>query len=232
MTGGTGNDTYLVDNLGDVVDETGGSGTDTVLSSIAFSLAVSATVIGDIENLTLTGAGAISGTGNGLGNIITGNAGANKLDGGGGNDTLDGGAGNDSLIGGAADDVLNGGAGVDTLIGGSGNDTMTGGAGNDRIDVSEGNDTVLYTSKLDGKDIIDGFADGDVLNLDALFDSLLILAGDRIGRVDLFQNAANVDVKVNTNNDAIFDLTVATLTATTAGTITVDNAAADIIVGT
>ncbi|MGE0165702.1 MAG: calcium-binding protein, partial [Dongiaceae bacterium] len=195
MIGGAGNDTYVVDNLGDIIDESGGSGTDTVQSSIAFSLA-SASVIGDIENLTLTGAGAIAGTGNGLGNIITGNAGAN------------------------------------TLSGGAGNDTVTGGAGNDRIDVGDGNDTVLYTSKLDGKDIIDGFADGDILDLDALFDSLLNLVGDRIGRIDLFQNAANVDVKVNTNNDAIFDLTVATLTATTVDTITVGTAAADIIVGT
>ena len=57
MFGGTGNDTYVVDNVGDVVDETGGDGTDTVQSSISFSLADPVHAIGDIENLTLTGNG-------------------------------------------------------------------------------------------------------------------------------------------------------------------------------
>ena len=55
MFGGTGNDTYVVDNAGDVVNETGGNGTDTVQSSISFSLADPVHAIGEIENLTLTG---------------------------------------------------------------------------------------------------------------------------------------------------------------------------------
>ena len=39
MIGGAGNDTYVVDNVGDVVDENGPtSGIDTVNSSISFSL--------------------------------------------------------------------------------------------------------------------------------------------------------------------------------------------------
>ncbi|WP_280940077.1 calcium-binding protein, partial [Mesorhizobium sp. LNHC209A00] len=38
MVGGTGNDIYVVDNTGDIVDETGGDGTDLVRSSIAFNL--------------------------------------------------------------------------------------------------------------------------------------------------------------------------------------------------
>ena len=38
MFGGTGDDTYVVDNAGDVVDETGGDGIDLVQSSISFSL--------------------------------------------------------------------------------------------------------------------------------------------------------------------------------------------------
>ena len=39
MYGGTGNDTYVIDNAGDVANETEGDGTDTVQSSIGFSLA-------------------------------------------------------------------------------------------------------------------------------------------------------------------------------------------------
>ena len=39
MAGGTGNDTYFVDNAGDVVTETAGEGTDTVYASVSYALA-------------------------------------------------------------------------------------------------------------------------------------------------------------------------------------------------
>ena len=48
------------------------------------------------KNLTLIGASAIDGTGNGLNNSLTGNGAANTLDGGTGADTLAGGMGNDT----------------------------------------------------------------------------------------------------------------------------------------
>ena len=67
------------------------------------------------DNLTLSGTGDISGTGNSLDNVITGNSGNNMLIGGDGNDTLDGGAGNDTLNGGAGHDLLTGGSGDDAL---------------------------------------------------------------------------------------------------------------------
>ena len=101
MFGGLGDDIYVVDNIGDIVDETGGDGSDTVQTTAAFSLAA----FGAIENLTLTGSAAIAGTGNGLANVITGNTGANTLTGLGGNDTLNGGAGADTLVGGTGDDT-------------------------------------------------------------------------------------------------------------------------------
>ncbi|HTO60355.1 MAG TPA: CAP domain-containing protein, partial [Bradyrhizobium sp.] len=95
LVGGAGNDLLIVDNAKDVVDESSGGGTDTVQSSVSFSLLENGTTVkGAIENLTLTGAGAINGTGNDLANLIIGNAGANKLVGNGGADTLDGGPGN------------------------------------------------------------------------------------------------------------------------------------------
>ena len=92
LIGGEGNDTYIVDNLSDVITELAGVGVDTVLAAVNFALSE------NIENLTLTGKAAITGTGNAADNVIIGNAGANTLDGGGGNDTLTGGAGNDVYL--------------------------------------------------------------------------------------------------------------------------------------
>src|SRR5262249_17114364 len=54
MAGGLGNDTYVVDNVGDVVDESTGGGIDALKSSVSFSLVEDgASVMGTIENLTL-----------------------------------------------------------------------------------------------------------------------------------------------------------------------------------
>ena len=80
LTGGAGNDTYVVENSGDAVIENANEGTDTVKSSISYMLAT------NLENVTLTGTGAINGTGNGLNNTLTGNSGVNVLAGGQGND--------------------------------------------------------------------------------------------------------------------------------------------------
>jgi Ca2+-binding RTX toxin-like protein len=102
LVGGLGADTYVVDSVGDRIQETStlAGEIELVRSSIAYTLGA------NLENLTLTGTGAISGTGNGLANAIVGNAGANTLNGAAGNDTLAGGAGVDSLIGGTGQDAF------------------------------------------------------------------------------------------------------------------------------
>jgi len=58
LTGGLGNDIYIIDSISDVIVENASEGYDSVKSSITFTLAAS------LEKLTLTGAGAINGTGN------------------------------------------------------------------------------------------------------------------------------------------------------------------------
>jgi hypothetical protein len=122
MSGGSGDDTYIVDRSGDSVSETlslaKGGGIDTVLSSISYKLGA------HLDNLTLTGAADVNGTGNGLANVIIGNDGHNTLKGGGGDDSLTGGSG-DTLRGEAGNDTLvllttditkaDGGDGIDTV---------------------------------------------------------------------------------------------------------------------
>ena len=108
MAGGLGDDSYFINLATDVVTELSNQGTDTINASVSWTLA------NNFENLTLTGGSGISGTGNGVANVITGNLGPNILAGLGGNDMLIGGAGNDRLSGGAGTDVLMGGAGADT----------------------------------------------------------------------------------------------------------------------
>ena len=182
MTGGTGNDTYVVDNAGDVVTESANSGTDTVQSTLTYTLGA------NLENLTLTGSTPINGTGNTLNNVLTGNSANNTLNGGTGADTLIGGQGNDLYVvdnvgdvvtelasegadlvqsaisytlgahlenltltgaiatngtGNALDNLLTGNSGANVLTGGAGNDTYVVSAGDTIIEnATEGTDTV------------------------------------------------------------------------------------------
>ncbi len=104
LYGGAGDDTYIVSTTHDQVREDTVSGVDdggidTVRSAIAYTLGAF------VENLALTGAGNINGTGNGLNNTLTGNDGTNILTGLGGNDWLDGAGGINNLYGGAGDDT-------------------------------------------------------------------------------------------------------------------------------
>lgn len=131
LVGGLGNDIYSVDTSTDIITELDSQGTDTIQSTVTFSLAA----IANLENLTLTGSGVIDGTGNLLNNLIVGNSANNLLSGDAGNDTLTGNAGSDILVGGLGNDTLN-------------------------LGLNDGaSDIVRYTSG-DGTDIINQFIKG------------------------------------------------------------------------
>ena len=108
--GGTGNDTYVVDNVGDEVLEATGAGTDLVESYITWSIGPT------LERLTLVGTADINGVGNALANRIVGNTGNNSIAGGSGNDIINGGDGADRISGGAGRDTLVGSAGADRFV--------------------------------------------------------------------------------------------------------------------
>jgi Ca2+-binding RTX toxin-like protein len=202
LIGSRGNDTFVALSQ-DVVIEDPNGGTDTVESSITFSLAKHSI----IEKLVLTGGANIHGTGNLKANVISGNSGNNKLDGGTDSaiDTLIGGAGNDTYtlrdnldvvveaVGGGTDTIettqptfsmanyanienlaySGTGAGV-TFTGNSGNNYITGTSGADSLDGGE------------GVDILNGGKGDDFYNVNNSFDIILDDSG-----IDTVYTSAN-----------------------------------------
>lgn len=191
MSGGAGNDTYYVDNAGDLITENANEGTDLVVTTITWTLG------NNLENLRL-GAGAINGTGNALDNIIYSGTGNNTINGGAGTDTISylyatagvtadlsgasGGAGTDilsgfeKLTGSAFNDSLSGDANANIIDGGAGTDTLNMSAATTSVNVSltqgtssgaGGNDTLLNIENVttgSGNDTVEGDTNSNVLN--------------------------------------------------------------------
>ena len=82
MYGGVGDNTFYVTNAADLVVEDAGSGSDTVRSTINYTLT------SNVEILVLDGVNNLVGTGNAQANIFYGNSGIDTLIGGGGDDTF------------------------------------------------------------------------------------------------------------------------------------------------
>jgi Ca2+-binding RTX toxin-like protein/methionine-rich copper-binding protein CopC len=154
LGGAGGNDTYYIDSLADSIVENVGEGIDIVITPLSYTLG------NNVDNLTLTGAGNLNGTGNGLDNTIIGTM---KSAGPGGQNVLTGGNGNDTL---------DGRSGVDTLIGGLGNDTYV-------IDNYEGGQTSIVLEGEPGNYV----GNGEIISLNDAnsFDiTLLDHSGDGI----------------------------------------------------
>ncbi|PYE30267.1 Ca2+-binding RTX toxin-like protein [Rhizobium sp. PP-F2F-G38] len=157
LFGGRGDDYYVVDNVGDVLAERAGEGTDHVDSTVSFRLGA------NMENLYLIGTKSIQGTGNEMANALIGNSAANTLQGLAGNDFLNGAGGNDRLIGGAGVDALAGGAGNDMFVFRNG-DTGKSVATADTITDFQKGDHLDFTAFVSGTRINLNFIDGDAFS--------------------------------------------------------------------
>ena len=109
MYGGTGDDVYVVDNVSDIIIETG-AGNDTVLAQVDILK-----LADNVENIILSDGVSLA-IGNGRANTLTGTDSFNQLQGLGGNDTINGFGGNDDIRGGSGNDLLDGGNGNDFFM--------------------------------------------------------------------------------------------------------------------
>ncbi|MDY0870629.1 DUF4214 domain-containing protein [Dongia rigui] len=239
LAGGEGDDIYVVDHAMDEVTEASGEGIDLVQSTVSFA-------IGDnVENLTLTGTGALNGTGNELSNAIVGNSGDNILDGGGGVDTLTGGTGNDTYI---VDDVLD----IVVEAASSGNDwikasvsitlaanvenlKLTGGANLDGIGTADSNAIIGNdgNNRLDGAagaDSLSGGKGDDVYVVDAVDDVITELAGEG---TDTVESSVTYDLaeKEFIENVTLTGTTSTNATGNGSANILLGNAAINVLTG-
>ncbi len=255
MVGGLGNDTYYVDNAGDTTVEAAGEGTDTVSSSITWTLAA------NVENLTLSGTAAINGTGNNDANVITGNSASNVLTGNGGNDTLNGGAGGDTMIGGLGNDsytvdnvgdvtVEAVGEGTDTVsssitwtlaanvenltlsgsaaINGTGNDdanVITGNSANNILTGNGGNDTLNGGA---GADTMIGGLGNDSYVVDNVGDVVTELAGQG---TDLVTSSITWTLGANVENLTLSGSAAINGTGNSADNVLIGNSGANVLTG-
>jgi len=135
MVGGAGNNTFNVDSAADTVTEAAGQGTDTIISTVSYTLP------NNVENLTVMGYLNAKLAGNDLNNVLTGNAGDNVFN---------------AHFSSPQPGYLGLNIGLDTLIGGAGDDLyyVTYGETNGAVTTS---DTVVENLN-EGIDTIDAFA--------------------------------------------------------------------------
>lgn len=210
MTGGSGDDTYIVKDTGDVIVEYAGDGNDTVWSTVDYTLSA------NVENIAAAGTANTTLTGNALANILDGtfSASVNTLKGLAGDDQYYLGLG-DLVVeaaGGGTDTIfsdfgvnlsaasavnvenftltssdgatINGNALANVLKGNTGTDTISGGLGDDILDTGAG-----------GNDVLNGGAGNDTYIIRSSSSTVSIT--DSAG-TDTVKSVADVDVSATT----------------------------------
>jgi Ca2+-binding RTX toxin-like protein len=199
MEGGAGSDTYVVDDVGDVVIEAAGAA-GSANSDWVYSRLASYTLGEHVENGAIDIAGAASLFGNALDNILMSGLGDNLLDGKGGIDgvsyqrasaavtvsllsnTATGGTGNDSLV---SIENLIGSSFNDLLIGDGGNNDIRGGSGSDTIRGGGGNDILRGGGNNQGDGVRDTFVFDTLPNGNTNYDRVVAFEGNGLDRIQL-----------------------------------------------
>jgi trimeric autotransporter adhesin len=221
LTGGGGNDTFIVNNVNDVVEDSSTTTSNTIQSSVNFSLPT------DVDTLTLTGTTGLTATGNSdATNVLTASSGNDLIVGSAFSNTINGGTGSDTLDAGPETNLIyagNGGttahptyvygnaintnsATQSTIYGGSGTDVLYGGPGSDVIYAGTGTDS-LYAGR--------GF--------DSLYGAAGSIIQDSVGGYDLLVAGAGAETLSGLGADTFVagtgaNLLLDTATTGTAGT--------------
>ena len=167
LVGGTGADLFVVNATTDVVTVGATHGADTIQSSVSYTLPA------NVQYLSLTGSGALTGTASSSSvSLVHGGTGADTLNGGTALSVLEAGTAGAqllkatgaqaALIGGGAADTLTGGAFKDFLAAGKIADTITSGATHNVIAVNKGDGATVLTPTT---------GSGNVLSLGAGIDT-------------------------------------------------------------
>lgn len=159
MDGGEGSDTYVFADgefiAGDIISDTGTSGTDVI--SITTTTAIADAAFANKTGVeTLTVASGTSTFTLGTNAQAAGITTVNMVSGG----TVNASAYTVAL-------TVAGAAGNEVITTGSGNDTITLGGGNDNVNAGAGDDTVTGAANVDANDTLNGGAGTDVLTLNA-----------------------------------------------------------------
>jgi Ca2+-binding RTX toxin-like protein len=161
LNGGTGNDTFIINSMSDVIHAQAG-GTNTVQTSVSlFALPANVqTVIG-------TGNASLILNGNSGNNLIQGNSSFDMLIAGSGTAVMQSGAGGGMMYEATGQGALLGASGNDIFYAGNANDFIAGGAGNDTVSLiatgsnvgAQFNSVVAFNSG-DGQDTVGATTNG------------------------------------------------------------------------
>jgi trimeric autotransporter adhesin len=192
LVGGSGDDTFVVNNPNEQVIEVSDQGTSTLYSSVDYMLPE------NVQNLTLTGFGNLTGAGNDQDDVITANAGNDTLIAGSGDNTLIGGAGGDTFVAEAGNNLIEAGSGNNTYVFDASSSLNTiQGAHGDTVELLDGTslDGVVATQGADGTSLVLDFNGAEVTidnGLEGAVSQFQMADGTTLGLSD-FLNATQFD---------------------------------------